>query len=118
LGSTWDVRDALGFIASSGGKLAYLSVDQISNLRGILLKVREADAFLWVLRWLKNQKHCEPAIYEEVTRTASMRKKIEALNAGAAGAQYLSRSQKMSRAKDRHKRAAEQKGNVTPSAKA
>ena len=61
----------------------------------MLLKIRETDAFLWLLRWLKNEKHYLPAIYEEVTRTASMRQKIEALNAGA---RYLSPSQKMPRA--------------------
>jgi hypothetical protein len=81
-GSSWDVRDALGFIASSGGQLVSVSPDQINYLRHVLLKVQETDAFVWLLRWLKNERHCAPAIYEEVTRTASMRQKIEALNAG------------------------------------
>ena len=59
---------------------------------------REPDAFLWLLRWFKNEKHCLPAIYEQVTRTASMRQKIEALNAAA---RYLSPSQKLPRADSR-----------------
>jgi hypothetical protein len=96
--SSWDVQDALGFIASSGGKLVSVSPDQIRYLRHVLLKVQETDAFVWLLRWLKNEKHCAPAIYEEVTRTASMRQKIEALNAGG---RYLSPSRKMARAKGR-----------------
>ena len=96
--SAWDVRDALGFIASSGGKLVTVSPDQLSYLRHVLLKIRETDAFLWLLRWLKNERHCLPAIYEEVTRTASMRQKIEALNAGG---RYLSPSRKTARANSR-----------------
>ena len=75
-GSSW-MRDALAFIASSGGKLGTASRDQIHYLRHVLLKVQESDVFLWLLRWLKNEKHCLPTIYEEVTRTASMRQKIE-----------------------------------------
>lgn len=98
LGSSWDVRDALGFIAASGGKLVTVSHDQISYLRHVLLKLQESDTFLWLLRWLKNEKHCAPGIYEEVTRTASMRQKIEALNAG----RYLGPSRKMARASSRH----------------
>ena len=101
----WDVRDALGFVASGGGKLVAASPDQIRYLRSVLLEVREGDAFLWLLRWLKNEKHCEPAIYAELTRTASMRQEIEALNAAA---RYLTQSQKMSRANGR-RRAAERK---------
>jgi hypothetical protein len=78
--------------------LVTVSPDQIRYLRHVLLKVQETDAFLWLLRWLKNEKHCVPAIYEEVTRTASMSQKIEALNAGG---RYLSPSRKMARAKSR-----------------
>jgi hypothetical protein len=97
-GSSWDVRDALGFIATSGGKLVTVSPDQMNYLRHVLLKVQETDTFLWLLRWLKNEKYCAPAIYHEVTRTASMRQKIEVLNAGG---RYLGPSRKMARARSR-----------------
>jgi len=93
--------------------LITLSSDETRYLRKVLLDVREADAFLWLLRWLKNQKHCEAAIYEEVTRTPSVRQKIEALNAGT---RYLGPSQKMSRAKGRRRGAVKRERNVTPSA--
>jgi hypothetical protein len=83
LSSSWDVRDALGFIASSGGKLVIASPEQMSSLRRVLLNVRETDTFLWLLRWLRNEKHCLPAIYQEVIRTASMRQKIGGLSVGA-----------------------------------
>lgn len=112
-GSSWDARDALQFIASSGGRLTTVPADQLGYLRSVLLEVRETDDFLWLLRWLKREKHCEPAIYQELTRTTSMRKKIEALNAGA---RYLTPHQKISRAAERRRTAAERKRKVTPSA--
>jgi hypothetical protein len=89
--SPWDVRDALAFIASSGGKLDSASADQIGGLRTALLKVRENDTFLWLLRWLKNERHCVPPIYEEAVRTASVRQRILSLNVGA---RYLSVSRR------------------------
>jgi len=107
----WEVRDALDFIGSSGGRLVTVSPEQISFLRHVLLKVEDADTALWLLRWLKNEKHCEPAVYHEVTRTVSMRRRLEALNAGV---RYLSPSQKRARANGRRGRTAERKGSVTP----
>jgi len=104
--SSWDARDALQFIAASGGKLTTVPSDQIGYLRRELLGLRQADDFLWLLRWLKSEKRCEPAIYAELTRTTAVRKRIEALNAGA---RYLTPSQKLSRANDRRQRAAERK---------
>jgi len=64
------------------------------------------------MKWLKKEKHCEPAIYAEVTRTTAMRQKLEAL---AAGTRYLSPSQKMSRANERRRRAKEGQRTGTPS---
>jgi DNA-binding response OmpR family regulator len=77
------------------------------HIRRGLLDLRNADDFLWLLRWLKNAKHCDPIIYEELTRPTSMRKKIEALNAGA---RYVTPHQKMSRAAERRRRAAQRQG--------
>ena len=105
--ASWDARDALDFIGSRGGKLTTVPSSEKRYLRRGLLDLRSADDFLWLFRWLKNAKHCEPAIYEELTRSTSMREKIEALNAGA---RYLTPHQKMSRANDRRRRAAERKG--------
>jgi hypothetical protein len=83
INSAWDVRNALGFIASNGGMLVTASSDEINYLRHVLLKLPDAETFLWLLKWLKNEKHCSPTIYEAVTRTASMHRKIEALGASA-----------------------------------
>src|SRR6266853_1705171 len=105
-GRSWDARDALQFIASSGGRLTTVPANDLRFLRRGLLDLSNADDFLWLIRWLKNEKHCEPPVYAEVTRTTSMRKKIEALNAGA---RYLTPHQKMSRAAERRRRTAERK---------
>ena len=104
--SSWDARDALEFIGSSGGRLTTVPSNEMRYVRRGLLDLRNADDFLWLLRWLKNAKHCEPAIHEELTRTTSMHKKIEALNAGA---RYLTPHQKMSRAAEHRRRAAERR---------
>ena len=104
--SSWDVKDALGAIASSGGRLVTVSADEMRSLRSVLLDVQQSDLFLWVLRWLKNEKHCDPNIYQGVTRTPAMRRKIEALNSGG---RYITPSQKMSRAFECRRRAKERK---------
>src|SRR5207247_10564430 len=96
----------LEFIGLSGGRLTAMPSDEMRFLRRGLLDLRNADDFLWALRWLKNARHCEPAIYQELTRTTSMREKIEALNAGA---RYLTPHQKMTRAAERRRRAGERK---------
>jgi len=101
-----DAREALEFIGSRGGKLTTVPSNEKRYLRKGLLDLHSVDDFLWLLRWLKNAKHCDPAIYEELIRTASMREKIETLNAGA---RYVTPHQKMSRAAERRRRAAERK---------
>ena len=85
--------------------------DELRFLRRGLLDLSNADDFLWLIRWLKNEKHCEPAVYAEVTRTTSMRKKIEALNAGA---RYVTPHQKMSHAAELRRRARERPRKVAP----
>jgi len=42
-----------------------------------LLAIESASDFLWVLRWLRQEQHCDPAIYMELIRTPSMKKKME-----------------------------------------
>ena len=111
--SSWDARQALGFIGSNGGRLTTLSADEMRWLRRGMLDIPLPDDFLWVLRWLRKEQHCEPTLYEELTRTASMRQKMEALDAGA---RYLTPSQKMSRANDRRRRAADRKRQLPPGA--
>src|SRR2546426_10884340 len=59
-GRSWDARDALQFIASSGGRLSSVPADELRFLRRGLLDLSNADDFRWLIRWLKNEKHCEP----------------------------------------------------------
>jgi hypothetical protein len=101
--STWDARDALRFIESSGGRLTAIPSDEMKFLRSILLGARDDD-FTWVLKWLRSEHHCDPDIYNELIRTDGMKRKIAALGSGA---RYLSPSVKMSQANQRRRRAAE-----------
>jgi hypothetical protein len=101
--SSWDVQDSLRFVESSGGKLSKIESDQLRYVRSQLLDMASSDEFLWLLKWLRKPKNCEPAIFDELTRTTAMRKKVEALNAGA---RYLTPSQKMSRANEKRARTA------------
>lgn len=111
--SSWDAREALGFIGSCAGKLTAVSSDELRWMRREMLDLPHPDDFLWLLKWLTKEQHCEPAIFHELTRTKSMREKMEALNAGA---RYLTPHQKMSRANDRRRRAAERKSKGASSA--
>jgi hypothetical protein len=108
--SSWDARDALRFIEANGGRLTTIPSDQVRYLRRGLLEVPEDD-FTWLLKWLKKEKNCEPAVYQELTRTLAMRQKTAAL---ADGTRYLSPSVKMSRANERRRRAAERNRDRVP----
>ncbi len=110
LGSSWDARDALRFIEANGGRLATIPPDQAGYLRRGLLEVPEDD-FTWLLKWLKKEKNCDPAVYHELTRTPAMRQKITALTDGS---RYLSPSVKASRANERRRRAAERNRGRVP----
>ena len=111
--SSWDAKDALRFIVSVGGRLTSVAPEKLRYLRNQLLEAPQADDFLWLIKWLQKEKHCEPAIHSELTRTTAMRRKVEAL---AAGERYLSPSQKMSRANERRRRVVERKQHGAPSA--
>ena len=110
-GSPFDVQDALSFIASSGGRLTVALTEDIRDLRRVLLDLTDRQAFSWVLRWLDNPQHCDPGIYTEVTRTAALRRKTDAFNAGT---KYLTPSQKMKQATARRRKKAEGRRRVTP----
>jgi hypothetical protein len=84
--------------------LTSIPSDHVGNVRRQLLDLSDQADFLWLLKWLKKPKNCEPALFSQLTATPAMRHKIAALGAGA---RYLTPSQKMSRANDRRRRAAE-----------
>jgi hypothetical protein len=78
--SSWDTRDALRLVDSNGGRLTTIAPDELRYLRSLLLEVPQSDDFLWLLKWLKKEKHCEPVIYAELTRTAAVRQRLKALD--------------------------------------
>jgi hypothetical protein len=108
--SSWEAREALQLIGSSGGRLCTVAPDELRYLRSQLLDLRPED-FLWLVKWLKKEKHCDPAIFSELTRTAAMREKLKALKGGE---RYITPSQKMSRANERRRRAKERATKQLP----
>lgn len=111
--SSWDTQDALKFVTSKGGRLTAIPSDNLRYFRRQLLEARAED-FLWLMKWLKKERYCEPAICAELMRTKGVRQKAEAV---MAGERYLSPSQKMSRANERRRRMAARKHGTDPSAR-
>src|SRR2546426_11288254 len=60
-GRFWDARDALQFIASSGGRLTSVPADELRFLRRGMLDLTQADDFLPPVSWLTNEKQYAPA---------------------------------------------------------
>src|SRR5262249_26445571 len=108
--SSWDSQDALRFVESRDGKLTTFRPEEIGHVRRQLLDLSSRDDFLWLMKWLKKPKNCEPLLFNQLTGTTAMRRKIAAL---AAGERYLTPSQKMSKANERRQRARE-RANMTP----
>src|SRR5262245_59929682 len=98
--SSWDSQDALRFVESRGGMLTAIPADQVGHVRRQLLNLNDRGDSLWLLRWLKKPKNCEPVLFNQLTATPTMRRKIAALGAGE---RYLAPSRKMSRANDRRR---------------
>jgi hypothetical protein len=65
---------------SHGARLTTVEPETAASLRRDILKCRDEGRCRWVLRWMSYSETCEPAIYEELTRTSSMRAKVEAVH--------------------------------------
>jgi hypothetical protein len=104
-GAAWDAKEALRFVEASGGRLTRVPDDRIRYVRRDLLEVSDRDDFRWLIRWLAMEKHCEPAIYEQLIHTASLREKVAALEDGM---RYLRPSRKARRDIERRHRAQQQ----------
>jgi hypothetical protein len=48
----------------------------LHRLRSELLDAHGDRDFLSLLKWLKKEKNCEPALYVELTRTPTLRQKM------------------------------------------
>jgi hypothetical protein len=65
---------------SYDARLMSMEPDEIAWLRRDILKCRDDHRCRWTLRWMSYAETCEPAVYAELTRTASMRAKVESLH--------------------------------------
>jgi hypothetical protein len=65
---------------SNGARLNSVEPSTLAWLRRDILKSRDEHRCRWILRWMSYSETCEPAIYAELTRTPSMRAKINALH--------------------------------------
>jgi hypothetical protein len=65
---------------SHRARLNSVEPQEVAWLRRDILKCQDENRCRWVLRWMSYSETCEPAIYEELTRTPSIRAKIEALH--------------------------------------
>jgi hypothetical protein len=101
--SSWDSQDALRFVESRGGMLTAIGAEQVGHLRRQLLDLRDQPDFLWLLKWLKKPKNCDPVLFNQLTATPAMRRKIAAFGAGE---RYLT-SQKVSRTNEGRRQAKE-----------
>jgi hypothetical protein len=109
--SSREAREALKVIESSGGRLCTAAPDELRYLRSQLLDLSSSEDFLWLVRWLKKEKHCDAIIFSELTWTAAMREKLKALEGGE---RYVTPAQKMSRANERRRRAKERAEKSLP----
>ena len=54
-----------------------------------LVGIERLDDFEWVLRWLRQEQRCDPALYADLIRTPSMQRKREAVNEGGPTARCV-----------------------------
>lgn len=78
----WDYRlAARGAIERAstnyGARLSGLGVDGCSRLRRDFLGMTEKSDLQWFLEWLGRPGHCDPEDYAELTRTPSVRARME-----------------------------------------
>jgi len=77
---TWTNRACLEFIFDKhGGRLVTLEHHECRDLRRDLLKWNDHYGLKWILRLLAKPRHCDPAIYTELTRTPAIRKRMTQL---------------------------------------
>ena len=82
-------------------------------MRRDLLEARQPADFFWLLKWLKKEKNCDPALYNHLTKVDSVRQKVAALNAGE---RYYTSSQQRARAAERRRQSALRKAKTDSAA--
>jgi hypothetical protein len=69
-------------------RLTTMSPESMSYFRRELLKCDDDSRSRWVLRWLSYPETCEPALFEELTRTTAVRNKLNSLHIRDARYRY------------------------------
>jgi hypothetical protein len=76
-GDVWRARSVIE-IASGRyqARISKLDARGCSYLRREVLRAKDTADLRWTLRWMGRPTNCEPSIYAELTRTASMQSKL------------------------------------------
>jgi hypothetical protein len=76
-GSPWQARSVIeGASERHQARISALDARGCSYLRREVFRAKDSTDLRWVLRWMSRPANCEPSIYAEVTRTASMQAKL------------------------------------------
>ena len=84
-GSPWKARACIErMLDGYGARLTFLPEDSVDRLRRAILKAKDASTVRWVLRTFRRPECCEPAIFDALTRTSTMRARCAALHVSTA----------------------------------
>jgi hypothetical protein len=76
-GNAWQARSVIEAASEKHqARIAALDTSGCSYLRREILRAKDTTDLRWVLRWMSRPTNCEPSIYAELTRTASMQSKL------------------------------------------
>ncbi len=77
--SQWESQSkkCLERIEFHGGRLSFISSEEIRSLRRDMLNFRYGSQLCHVVELLAEEKFCEPAIFQELMKTGSIRGKLE-----------------------------------------
>lgn len=73
-GDRWETKTCIEQLARMGARLTKMTDEEIKDLRRSMLRCKEEFQIRWLLRWMKDDAHCDAAIYSELTRTSGMQR--------------------------------------------
>jgi hypothetical protein len=81
-GDRWSAKQCVEKLSSAHhARLTSLPSDEVPYVRREILRCRDEHNLRWVLRWMSWPENCEPAVFNELTRTPSMRTRVASLHA-------------------------------------
>ncbi len=72
-------RGCLEELGRHGARLTHMETKEIGRLRREMLRTRDNDAVRFVARWMTDEAHCDPLIYEELVRTSAMLDRLKGI---------------------------------------